>query len=119
MTQLFIVLCRDHKDAFALRASTREAHLNYLKAAGASLFLAGPMLDKDEKPVGSMLIIEVENFAEAQAFAASRPLRTGRPVCGSRYTAIPRRYRRLAQQEFRKLVTALIGAAARFIWLCR
>ena len=73
MTQHFIILCRDRKDAFALRANTREAHLDYLKAAGSSLFLAGPMLDEDEKPVGSMLIIEVENYAEAQAFADGDP----------------------------------------------
>ncbi len=69
----YILFCQDKVDHGALRAETREAHLGFIKQAGTSVLLAGPMLNNDEKPIGSLLIIEAENIESAQSFAQSDP----------------------------------------------
>ncbi|GJL94755.1 MAG: hypothetical protein DHS20C05_11600 [Hyphococcus sp.] len=73
MMPTYILLCRDKADHGALRAETREAHLGYIKGAANAVLLAGPLLDDDEKPVGSMLIIEASNLDDAKQFAAGDP----------------------------------------------
>ncbi len=69
----YILLCHDKADHGALRAKTREAHLGYIQDAAGSFLLAGPMLDNDDHPIGSMLIIKADNIEEAKRFAANDP----------------------------------------------
>jgi hypothetical protein len=73
MMPQFILLCRDKPDALALRMATRPAHLEYFHGYGNKLLLAGPMLDAEGKPKGSMIVIEAADEAEAREIAANDP----------------------------------------------
>ncbi len=68
----FVLTCVDKPDSLEVRLGAREAHLAYLRESGA-VKLAGPFLDEAGGPVGSLLIIEAEDLATAQAFAAADP----------------------------------------------
>lgn len=67
----YVLLCRDKVGALQLRLDNRPAHLEFLNASGKVLF-AGPFIE-DEKPVGSMVALDVATRAEAEAFAAADP----------------------------------------------
>ena len=69
----FVITCLDKPGSLALRTANRPAHLDYLRAAGAALKLAGPMLDEDGQPIGSVLVVEAADAAGAQAFADEDP----------------------------------------------
>jgi len=51
----------------------RPAHLDYARSLGAKLLLAGPMLNQDGDPAGSLLIVEAENEDEVREIAAGDP----------------------------------------------
>ena len=70
---LFALICTDKPDHLALRQSTREAHLAFLNGLGAALKAAGPFLDDDGKPSGSLVIIEAADLATAKTLAAGDP----------------------------------------------
>ncbi|WP_019994797.1 YciI-like protein [Aureimonas ureilytica] len=70
---LFALLCEDRADAGSLRAETRPAHLEHLKALGSTLRFAGPFLGADEKPNGSLLVVEAESLEAARALADADP----------------------------------------------
>jgi hypothetical protein len=68
----FVLVCIDKPDSLALRMATREAHFAYANASGAPR-LGGPFLDDKGDMAGSLIIIEVEDLAAAEAFAAGDP----------------------------------------------
>ncbi|WP_297510659.1 YciI family protein [uncultured Caulobacter sp.] len=69
---LFVVYCKDKPGALELRMATRPTHLDYLN--GATLVkAAGPLLSDAGEPIGSMLILEAEDRAVAQAFVDNDP----------------------------------------------
>lgn len=70
---LFAALCHDKPGHLDLRLSTRAAHLAFLEKYAACVKLGGPFLDADDKPVGSMLILECENEAQARAMLDEDP----------------------------------------------
>lgn len=70
---LFVALCHDRPGHLNLRLSTRSDHLAFLDKHAACVKLGGPFLDADEKPVGSMLILDCENEAQARAMLAEDP----------------------------------------------
>ena len=70
---LYVLSCIDHPGSLERRTATREAHLAYLAERPALVRLAGPYLGPDGQPVGSMLVIEVDDLAAAEAFAANDP----------------------------------------------
>lgn len=70
---LFTVSCRDRDGAGDLRARTRPAHLDWLAAAVDRVRLAGPWLDGNGRPTGSLVIVEAEDLGAAAAFAAEDP----------------------------------------------
>jgi hypothetical protein len=70
----FAIINQDKPDSHELRMTTREEHLDYLRAVGDDLLVAGPILGEDgETPIGSVLIVEAENLDAAKAFAAGDP----------------------------------------------
>ena len=69
----FILVCRDKPESFVLRADFRGEHLDYIKNTGDRVLLAGPMLDDQERSIGSVLIIEAEDLSAAQKFAGNDP----------------------------------------------
>jgi uncharacterized protein YciI len=69
----FVLICIDKLGALEKRLASREAHLAYLENHDGAVRLAGPFLDSEGKPAGSMLIVEAEDLAAAQAFADADP----------------------------------------------
>jgi uncharacterized protein YciI len=70
---LFALIGIDKPNALALRMATREAHLAYWAANPGLARLGGPFLDANSDMAGSLLIIEVEDRATAEALAANDP----------------------------------------------
>ena len=70
---LFALLCTDKADSLNVRMETRPAHLAFLDSLGGALKAAGPFVDDEGKPTGSLVIIEAESRAAAEAIAANDP----------------------------------------------
>ena len=68
---LYAVICTDKAGHLDTRLATRDAHVAYLKST--PVVQAGPFLDAEGKMCGSLVIIEVETRAEAEAWAANDP----------------------------------------------
>ena len=69
----FAILCRDKPGALEVRLATRSQHLAYLQTYVQKLVQVGPLLDADNRPCGSILIIDVADRAEAEGFAEADP----------------------------------------------
>jgi uncharacterized protein YciI len=73
-TMQFVIHCHDMPDGGARRAPLRDAHLDYFKDHKDVVVARGPLLDDDGvKTVGSILILDVADKAEAEAFWADEP----------------------------------------------
>jgi len=71
---LFIISCVDKADHGHVRAANREAHLTHLNAHRDQVLTAGPTTTEDGSAMtGSVLIMEFEDRAAAEAFAAADP----------------------------------------------
>lgn len=70
---LFALICTDKPDHLSVRLENRSAHVEYLNGLGDALKGAGPFLGDDEKPNGSLVILEADNAAAAQAIADADP----------------------------------------------
>ena len=68
---LYALTCLDKPGALQIRLDTRAAHLEYLNGSG-KVTLAGPFIEGGQ-PVGSLVVIEAADMAEAQAFADADP----------------------------------------------
>lgn len=69
------LMCKDKPDALQIRLDTRPDHVAYLKDLDAKgiLKIAGPLLDADDKPCGSLIILKVGDKAEAEQIAKEDP----------------------------------------------
>lgn len=70
---LYMIHCTDKPDHLQVRLENRDAHLAYISGFGGQLFAAGPLLSEDEQMQGSVLIMDFESLAEAEAFCANDP----------------------------------------------
>lgn len=70
---IFAIYCVDKPNSLELRMATREAHLAYIGGFRDQLRLAGPMLNENGDMAGSIILVEMETLAEAQALAAGDP----------------------------------------------
>ena len=68
---LFVLTCLDKPGALATRLAAREDHLAWVK--DQPLKLGGPFLDAAGEMAGSLMIVEAEDLAAAQAFNAADP----------------------------------------------
>ena len=68
---LFAVICRDKPGALQTRLDTREAHLGFIRDSGI-VRMAGPLIEDGEMR-GSLLILEADDLAAAQNWAAHDP----------------------------------------------
>ncbi|WP_273502692.1 YciI family protein [Paracoccus sphaerophysae] len=68
---LFAVICRDKPGALQTRIDTREAHLGFLREKGI-VRMAGPLMRNGDM-AGSLIVIEADNLADAQGWAAADP----------------------------------------------
>ena len=73
---LYIIYQTDKPGGEAIRATTRDEHFAYLDAHEDILVLGGAMLAEDGKTrTGSVLIVNVEDRAAAEAFSENEPFR--------------------------------------------
>lgn len=70
---LFAAICLDKPGHLEVRLSTRSAHLAFLDANAARVKLGGPFLDAEERPIGSLLILECADLAAAQTLLSEDP----------------------------------------------
>jgi uncharacterized protein YciI len=70
---LFALICTDKPASLAIRQASRPTHLDYLRGREADLHFAGPLLDPEGNPCGSLLLIEAADRAAAEAFATGDP----------------------------------------------
>lgn len=71
----FIVVARDKFGRSATRADTKPRHKDHLDAAAPNLRVlqSGPLLDDDEREIGSLLIFEADAIEAVEKFFARDP----------------------------------------------
>ena len=69
---LYAIICKDKPGALETRLATRPTHLDYLNTS-KNLKLAGALLDDAGSPIGSIIVVEAEDKAAAQAQADNDP----------------------------------------------
>ena len=70
---LFVISWLDKPNSLERRMGAREAHLNYIKDQGGKVKLGGPYLDAQGQMMGSLMVVEADDLAAAQAFHANDP----------------------------------------------
>ncbi|MEO5614260.1 MAG: YciI family protein [Cypionkella sp.] len=65
------LICKDKPDHLQTRLDNRAAHLAHIEASGV-VEMAGPFLN-DGVMTGSLVVLNVETLAAAQAWAAADP----------------------------------------------
>lgn len=72
---LFALICTDKPGKLQVRADTRPAHLEHLQGLNAQnkLAFAGPFLDAEGKPNGSMVVLDAADMDAARALADADP----------------------------------------------
>jgi|TARA_R100000501_G_scaffold14813_2_gene26899 hypothetical protein len=69
----FAIHCIDKPNSGDLRAKTRPSHLEHIAGIRDRIVAAGPLLDADGGPIGSLIIAEFDGRTDAVGFAASDP----------------------------------------------
>ena len=72
---LYALLCTDKPNSLDLQMSVRPEHLAYLNGPLVNLKAAGPFLDDQGNPTGSLVIIEAGDMEAAKHIAANDPYR--------------------------------------------
>ena len=66
------VITQDNPGSLQIRLNNRDAHLAYITETGV-VEMAGPFLDQDGQMCGSMIVMNVDTIAAAQAWAVDDP----------------------------------------------
>lgn len=66
------LICTDKAGALQTRLDTRAAHLAHIEESGV-VEMAGPFLNTEGQMTGSLVVLNVETLAEAQAWAETDP----------------------------------------------
>ncbi len=69
---LIALIAKDKAGALQIRKDTRADHLEYLKSTGV-VQQAGPLLNDAGDMSGSLIVLDVEDLAFAQAWADNDP----------------------------------------------
>ncbi len=73
---LVALICTDNPGTGAIRDSARPPHVAWLQGLGKRLKFAGPFMTPDGKtPCGSLIVLDVPTYADAEALAAEDPYR--------------------------------------------
>ncbi|WP_442581385.1 YciI-like protein [Mesorhizobium sp. ASY16-5R] len=72
---IFVFTCKDKPGHLQVRMDNRPTHVEYLNKLNAegTLKFAGPFLDGDGKPCGSLVAVEAADLAAAKEIAANDP----------------------------------------------
>ncbi|MGL4319773.1 MAG: YciI family protein [Paracoccaceae bacterium] len=66
------LICQDKPGALQVRLDNRAAHLAYINDTGI-VDLAGPFLNAEGQMTGSLVVLNVDSMAQAQAWADGDP----------------------------------------------
>lgn len=91
---LFMIAAFDKPGMLETRLGVRPEHLDYLKGLGERVKMGGAMLNDDDQPLGSLLVIEAADRAAIEALLEKDPysragvfervdVRPWRPALGS------------------------------------
>ena len=69
---LVALIAHDKANHLDVRTQNRAAHLEYIKGSG-KVAQAGPFLDEDGEMIGSLIVLEVDSFPNAQTWAQNDP----------------------------------------------
>lgn len=69
---LIALIARDKPGRLNVRMDNRPAHVDYLKASGEKVYMAGPLIENGEM-VGSLVILNVADMSTAQDWADNDP----------------------------------------------
>jgi len=73
---LYVIHALDKPGHVEVRRANMPAHVEYVKSQSVKLVLAGPLMAEDHQtPIGTVLVVDAENLAAAQAFADGDPYR--------------------------------------------
>ena len=70
---LYAMIAKDKPGTGDKRTATRPVHLDHLHALGDKLVLAGALLDSDDRPEGSLMVVEAESLEAATAMFMADP----------------------------------------------
>ncbi|RWB03560.1 YciI-like protein [Mesorhizobium sp.] len=72
---LFALICKDKPGSLQVRLDTRPEHVAFLEGLNGEnkLAFAGPFLDADGKPNGSLVVVEAPDLEAAEALSAADP----------------------------------------------
>ena len=70
---LYAMIAKDAPGKAQLRTDTRPVHLDHLNSLGDKLVFAGALLDANEQPEGSLVILQAETLDEARKMAEADP----------------------------------------------
>jgi len=72
---IFVFNCKDKPGHLQVRLDNRPAHIEFLNGlnAAGTLKFAGPFLDGEGKPCGSMVAVEATDKTAAKAIADNDP----------------------------------------------
>ena len=68
----YALICLDKPNALQTRVENRPAHLEHLQSTGV-VEQAGPFIDAAGQMCGSLIVLNVDSKAEAEAWAAADP----------------------------------------------
>lgn len=68
----YVLICKDAPGKLPVRLANREAHLAYARDSGIVSF-GGPLMDESGQMCGSLVVLDVDTRAEAEAFADKDP----------------------------------------------
>jgi uncharacterized protein len=71
----FVITCIDRTDidTTPLRGAHRAAHMAHVEAYLARYLIAGPLKNADGVAIGSLLVVQAEDEADARAFLETDP----------------------------------------------
>ena len=69
----YLITCHDKADSLDLRLSTREKHLNYLNNFKEQIMIAGPILDENKNPIGTVLVLNYDKLEQVNDFLKKDP----------------------------------------------
>ena len=70
---LYAIIADDKPNGVEHRLAVRPRHLAHIETLGDRVVFAGPFLGSDEKPNGSLVVIEAASLEEAEAMARADP----------------------------------------------
>ena len=69
----YVITCKDKPGHLAVRMANRPAHVDFLNGHLDHMLAAGPTLDDEGNPSGSVLILDFDTPAAAETWAAQDP----------------------------------------------